>query len=376
MEARAFRHHLHQHPELSGKEYKSQAFISEQLQALGYQKPKVIGETSLLLKTSFSAKGPKILVRADFDALPIEEENTFAHRSQNPGVSHKCGHDGHASILFALAKKLREKPFADGTLYLLWQASEENGEGAQKVLDDPDFKQFPYDEAFALHNIPGHPLAKVLVKSSNFTAGVRSVSFHFKGLESHAAHPHEGRNPAAVLSKTLALADQFTHNKPNDPNYCILTPVYSNLGAKNYGISPASAEAHFTIRTWSGELLDQVCEELKQMVARWSEEAGLEMTYNSFEEFWPNINTASSVELIKKSAETLKLDYQEIEYPFSWGEDFGLFTKEVPGAMFGIGSGEDCPVLHHPAYDFPDHLIEPASDLFYQMLKNRFDGKH
>jgi len=120
--------------------------------------------------------------------------------------------------------------------------------------------------------------------------------------------------------------------------------------------------------------LDQLCEEIHEKIKRWSEEEGIHLDYQSFEEFWPNINTEKSVALVRSSAQNLNMSYQELSYPYSWGEDFGLFTKEKAGAMFGLGSGEDCPVLHHPAYDFPDALIEKASSLFYEILRQSLNG--
>lgn len=369
-----FRHHLHQNPDLSGKEYESQKFIKKQLVELGYDS-QAIGNTSLILPLSFSEKGKSILIRADFDALPIQEQNDgLSYKSLKPGVSHKCGHDGHAAILFSLAQKIKAKPFRAGKALLLWQASEENGKGAQSVLEDPIFSQFEYDEAFALHNIPGEDLGTILCRSANVTAGVRSISFQFEGLETHAAHPQEGINPASIVSKTLALAEELTNNKPLSEDYAIITPVYATMGARNYGISPAKGEVHFTLRTWSGELLDQLCETLHNQVLVWAKAEGIKLRFDAFEEFWPNLNSEESSNLVALMARRLEMPFKELKHPYSWGEDFGLFTKNKKGAMFGIGSGRDCPVLHHPAYDFPDALIEKASNLFYEILKARLDG--
>lgn len=374
MEARALRHHLHQNPELSGQEFQSQKLFQELLSELQVFDLEAVGGTSLIAHYNSGKAGTHLLIRADFDALPIDEPNDLEYRSQKPGVSHKCGHDGHTAILYSVAKQVAKTPPQKGKLSLLFQASEENGQGAAKVLADPAFAKYDYHYAYALHNIPGYPLAEVLWRSGNFSAGVRSLAFKWKGLETHAAHPWEGKNPASAIAQLIKEAAQLENQKPEDQDFFLCTPVYSQLGAKNYGISPAQGELHFTARAWQGEYLDQQIELLKESAQAEAAKQAIELEVSSFEEFWPIQNHPEALRHLHEALHKFQHPNQELKQPFSWGEDFGLFLKNKAGLMFGLGAGEDCKVLHHPEYDFPDSLIDEGAKLFLQLIALHLDG--
>ncbi|WP_421751348.1 amidohydrolase [Croceimicrobium sp.] len=374
MEARALRHHLHQNPELSGQEFQSQKLLQELLSELQIFQIETVGGTSLIAHYDSAKEGTHLLIRADFDALPIDEPNELEYRSQKPGVSHKCGHDGHTAILYSVAKQIAKQPPKTGKLSLLFQASEENGQGAAKVLADPAFAKYDYHFAYALHNIPAYPLAEVLWRSGNFSAGVSSLAFEWKGLETHAAHPWEGINPARAIAKLTEAAAHAEKQDPNHEDFFLCTPVYSLLGAKNYGISPAQGELHFTARAWRGDYLDQQIKALKRLAQKEAEAQGMQLEVSRFEEFWPIRNHPEALNYLQRALKELDQSNRALEQAFTWGEDFGLFIKDKPGLMFGLGAGEDCKVLHHPEYDFPDPLIEEGAKIFLQLIALHLDG--
>ena len=315
-------------------------------------------------------KGKTIMLRADSDALPISETNDFAHRSVNTNVSHKCGHDGHTTIMIGVAELLTQKPIKKGKVILLWQPAEENGMGAKAVMADKEFKKLKIVKVFALHNLPGIPLHKIVYKTGAFTANVRSLIIKLNGRTAHAAEPENGENPALAIAQILQFCNKITKNDATKKKFFLITPVYSEFGTKDHGISAGSGELHLTIRSWDSKWFDKRVEELQKEIKKITKKYGLKVEHSWTQEFFSNQNNEKAVKIIKRSAEDLKLNHSKLQNPFKWGEDFGLFTQKIPGAMFGIGSGTDCPALHNPDYDFPDEITETAATLFYKILEN------
>lgn len=367
MEALALRHHLHQHPELSGEERATQDLIYNLLRDLKPHSLERIGGTSVIAQFDSKQPGDHILFRADYDALPIQENLDLPYQSTKAGVSHKCGHDGHTAILYQLAQQVASNTPKKGKLSLLFQASEENGKGAAKVLEDPRFKAYDYQYAYALHNIPAYPLGQVLYREGNFSAGVSSISFEWKGLETHAAHPWEGRNPASLLAELINESQAMENQDMQADDFFLCTPVYAHLGETNYGISAAQGGVHFTARAWRATLLKQNLQALIEASQKKSKAQSIQLQVDRFEEFWPIVNSAKANQKIILAAQLVQATSLKLERPFSWGEDFGLLIKDKAGAMFGLGAGEECKVLHHPDYNFPDALIAKGAAIFYQI---------
>lgn len=365
----ALRRELHTHPELSGREYETQKRIRLFLEKNGYSGAQTIGGTGLLCPFHFG-DGPSLLIRVDIDALAIGEVNTFEHRSQTPGVSHKCGHDGHTAIGCGTVLALLHKPLPRGTVYVLFQPAEETGEGARAVIGDPLFATLKTDFAVSLHNIPGAPLHQVLWKNEGFTPAVQSLIIRLKGKTSHAAEPHRGINPAYAIADIIQQAAAIENTDQQQADFSLVTPVYSTLGSKDYGISAGYGEVHFTIRSWAQATMESVTALFKQRVQEIASRYHLVFETEITAVFAANFNNRRVVEEITRAAENLGLNSVMKKEPFPWGEDFGLFTQTVPGAMFGLGSGESTPALHNPDYDYPDEITETGVSLFYEIAKN------
>lgn len=367
-DAITLRKHLHQHPEVSCKEKNTSQYLREKLRECNPDELVEFEQYGLAAIFKGKTTGKRILIRGDFDALPIQEENDFEYRSQNPGVSHMCGHDGHAAILYALARSFAENRPEKGDAILLFQPAEENGEGAKGVINDPKFEALNPDHAIALHNLPGYPLHSVIWKVGTFTAAANSIIIKFKGKTSHAAEPELGKNPAGAMAE---LTQQFlAQNNPdlNDAGFKIATPIYTTMGEKSYGVSAGYGELHFTLRAWNNDVIRQfekTCEELAQEVAR---SHGLKLDIAWTESFFANQNNEKVIKAVEKVAKNSGLETIERKNPFKWGEDFGIFTEKFSGAMFGLGSGEDYPALHNPDFDFPDELIKTGMTIFYQLI--------
>lgn len=371
-EIREFRRELHRFPELSGREDVTASRVIKMIHPLRPDELHVeIGENGLIATFSGVEPGPELLFRAELDALPIEEENTFKHRSCKPGISHKCGHDGHMAILVGLAYMLRDKPIKKGKVHLLFQPAEEIGAGASAMLNDPKFPKIKPDFAFALHNLPGYPMHQVLCKSGSFTPAVRSLIVKLYGKTAHAAEPENGINPSMGIAKMLNLTYSLNQPDPASSDFFLLTPVHIHVGEKAYGVSAGYGEVHFTIRCWTNKGMEQKSEELLEALRVIAEKEKLKMETKWTNNFSANENDEKAVEIIQEAAVRCGFDFQHLETPLKWGEDFGYFTQRFPGAMFGLGAGLKTPALHSPDYDFPDELIASGILMFDRIIDSQ-----
>jgi len=233
-----FRKKLHQFPELSGDEKQTAQAVVDELKGCN---PSTIitklGGHGVAAIFKGPLKGKTILFRAELDALPIQEVNTFEHISQYPGISHKCGHDGHATILIGLARMLKLNPLLKGEVILLFQPAEENGNGAKAVLSDEKFKSIKPDFVFALHNVPDYDKGVVIVKNNSFTPSVTSLKITLKGKTSHAAEPENGINPDVALQEIIVAIKGLADAHVDSETFTVVTTVYATLGSEDYGIS-------------------------------------------------------------------------------------------------------------------------------------------
>lgn len=366
-----FRKVLHANPELSGEEKETSKRIIAFLEKC---KPShiisSIGGYGVVAVFDSGKKGPNILFRADMDALPIEEVNDFEHRSKTKGVSHKCGHDGHTTMLLGLAKLLSKNPPNEGKALLLFQPAEEIGNGAAAVLSDEKFNSLKPDWVFGLHNLPGYPLHELVVKKDSFTASVTSIVIDFQGKTTHAAEPENGINPAMAVSELILQASLWSNNLPERDDFTVVTPIHFELGSKAYGTSAGEATIGFTIRTWTETEMKKLQEKMEVYLIALAKKHRLKLKFKYTEDFKANHNNAKAVENIIAAAKKLNLKVAERKSPFKWGEDFGLFTQQYKGAFFGLGAGKQSPALHNPDYDFPDELLPTGSKLFYELCKN------
>lgn len=366
-ELQIFRRYLHQHPEASTQEVETQSYVKKHLEKLNHDGLIEVGKTGLAIFFKGKEAGKKILFRADMDALPIQEINEFEYKSVNEGVSHKCGHDGHTTIMLGVANHLSKNNLEKGEVCLIFQPAEENGKGAKAVLEDPNFK-FEADKAYALHNLPGYPLHQVICRKSSFTAAAKSVIFKLHGKTSHAAEPEKGINPGLAIAEILQLSEALSEKDINADDFRLITMVHVEMGEKAYGISAGYGEVHFTLRTWKNEVMEMLDKNLVEAVEYICSKQNLKLEKEYLEIFHANDNDEKAYEIIKQAAANNSLSFEERKTPFKWGEDFGLFTEKYKGAMFGIGSGENCPALHNPDYDYPDEITETGIKMFIEIL--------
>lgn len=324
---------------------------------------------------AFSSDGPNIVIRCELDALPIEEENDFEHRSLNSGVSHKCGHDGHMAIVAGLVFWLKEQNFDRGKVILLFQPAEESGTGAPGVLADPSFRELNPDYIFALHNIPRRPLHSIITLEGNFSSTVLSVAIQLKGAESHSAEPEQGINPAMCMAELTQRLNELNRNDPAKKDFILCVPIYSSMGVKSYGISAGFGEMHYTLRTKGVEDMEKLKKEVETILSKVCPKHNLTHSTAYFDYFPAVVNEGFCNRLITEAAKKSNCEVIRQEIPYRFGEDFGWFSKDYKSAMFGIGAGVDAPALHQADYDFPDEIIETGMNMFKGIIENLLSKK-
>lgn len=362
---------LHQHPEPSGQETNTAIRIRQFIQN-NYNTKIIegIGGTGLAAVYEFSNDGPTIMIRCELDALPIAEPNSFAHKSINEGVSHKCGHDGHMAIVAGLIFEIKKQNFQKGKIVLLFQPAEENGEGAHAVINDPKFDSIQPDFVFALHNIPGEAMHSIITVNNRFSATVQSLAIYLKGKEAHASEPENGINPALAIAEITRSFSQLNVSDPFKENFTLLTPVHIKMGQQAYGISAGSGELHFTFRTWTTANMNVLKDQSIKIIEDVCTQHKLSFSTAWFDYFPTAENDDYCNEVITSAALKNGLTIIEKPFPFRFGEDFGWFAQNYRSAMFGLGAGINTPALHHVDYDFPDEILPTGIDMFMGILSD------
>ncbi len=364
------RHEIHREPELSGNEISTSKKI---IAFVNIFRPDAIidnlGGHGIAFIFNGIEEGKTLMFRAELDALPITELNDIEYNSINKGVSHKCGHDGHMTILAGLASKLSERIFK-GKIILLFQPAEETGAGALAVLSDPKFGKINPDFIFALHNLPGYPSGQIIIKNDIFAAASKGMIIELMGKTAHAAEPELGVNPAYFLPDFIKALSNITANK-DFTYFTLATIIHISVGEVAFGTSPGYGKILLTLRAYRNEDMNLLTNSIVNIVEKLTGDSQLTYRINFTEEFPSTINDKSAVDLVKQAANKLSMQIIQIDKPFKWSEDFGYFSSKYKTAFFGIGSGIDHPNLHNSSYDFPDQLIEKGVNIFNQIIKNQ-----
>lgn len=362
------RRYLHSTPELSWDEKNTAAHIIE-LYERDYKPDQIIRLATHGIAFIFEGvePGPSVLIRSELDALPIQETNTFAHKSKFDGISHKCGHDGHMAMVAGVAKHIAQNRPQKGRIILLYQPAEETGDGARTVYEDPNFEKIKPDYAFSLHNVPLEPLGQIRCCVGSFTPSVKSMIVKLTGKTTHAAKPENGINPGLAIAEITQAVEEINKNAPIG---AFATLIHVRVGEKAYGVSAGDAEIHYTLRGISNDDLNTIWNQVIGKIENIAQKHKLlETSFDYTEEFMANTNDEDAVNMVRHAASELGFDYHEMDRPNPWGEDFGIMTSNLKGAMFGLGSGVENPDLHNPDYDFPDEIIHIGSSMFIHLIE-------
>jgi amidohydrolase len=366
---------LHSKPELAGSEEATSLMIREFLEA---HKPNRLianlGGYGLAAVFNGKRAGPRVMVRCELDALPIQETIDLPYGSDTEGISHKCGHDGHMTIAAGLAAKLHEQRPARGSVVVLFQPAEETGEGAHRVIEDPAFVNLRPDYVFAIHNLPGYPLGQVVTKDGVFASASSGFVVRLQGKTSHAAEPSAGRSPALALAQLIQLISSIPQYHTFLHEAAQATVIHARLGKIAFGTSPGEGEIMATLRSHSPLVMETLMAKATALAKKTAQAYDLKASVDCTQVFPSTHNDAEAVRIVEESARHLGLDLGTQKIPFAWSEDFGHFTARHKGAMFGLGAGEAHPALHHPEYDFPEDLLELGIALYAEIIHRVLDS--
>jgi len=363
---------LHRQPELSGDEQHTAAEIVRFFKPLRPDSTyEGLGGHGLAFVFTAQEEGPTVLLRCELDALPIQETNKTEYCSRRDGVSHKCGHDGHMAILAAVGQEFAANRPKRGKVVLLYQPAEENGEGARAVVKDPSFDEIRPDFAFALHNLPGFPLGKIIVRSGVSNCASCGMVVSMIGKTAHAAQPESGVSPAGAMCELVQGFSAIAHGVVPPGEKSFATVVGARLGKKAFGTTPEKAEVWATLRSETDNTMAQMVRFFEQRAHDLASENGLIVAIDYEDVFNATINSPLAVSLVRQAAGKQALI--EPESPFPWSEDFGQITALSEGALVGIGAGTSVPELHNSDYDFPEQLIPLAKATMLRIVDRCLD---
>jgi amidohydrolase len=362
--AKKLRHELHQHPELSNHETWTKLYLMEFLKR--HTKLEIVDKGPWFYAVYRAGEGRQnIAFRADFDALPIPETIDIPHASQFPGISHKCGHDGHSASLAGFALEVDQKG-ANKNIYFLFQHAEETGDGAAQCVSF--IEENKIDEIFAYHNMSGLPLNSVNVIDGTAHCASKGMTIHMEGSPAHASQPEDGVNPSFAIANIINAIPSFISPEINE-GLVLCTVIQVNIGERAFGVSASKGELLLTIRALYEYELDKLQKNLEALAQSQAENYGLKVRFDYNDTFPETINFKESSDKIRQVSRNKGFNLLELPKAYRASEDFGHYTKVTKGAICYIGNGEDYPQIHTKEYDFRDEIIETAVELFKGLAK-------
>jgi len=369
-----WRRDIHAHPELGFEEQRTSDLVAKKLAEFGVEVHRGIGKTGVVGVLRAGSSKRTVGLRADMDCLPIEEANTFAHRSTSPGKMHACGHDGHTTMLLGAARYLAETRNFDGTVNFIFQPAEEGIGGAKAMIDDGLFKRFPCDAIFGMHNRPGMPLGKFAVRGGAMMAGGAFFDIDIEGRGSHGARPEAGVDSILVASHVIAALQSIVARnvRPVDTAVLSVTQIH---GGNAYNVIPQTVRLSGTVRAFSNEVMQLIGRNIARVAEGVAAGFGAKAKTDFRAIFPPTINNAEEADYAASicadvvGAECVKRDPALIMA----SEDFSFMLNEVRGCYINIGNGdgEGACEVHNPSYDFNDSALPYGASFFARLVEKR-----
>jgi amidohydrolase len=375
----AIRRDLHAHPELCFEEVRTADVVARQLAAWGIPVHRGLGTTGVVGVIEGRPGKRAVALRADMDALPMSEHNTFAHASRHPGRMHACGHDGHTAMLLAAAQHLAENRDFEGRVVLVFQPAEEGGGGAREMIKDGLFERFPVDAIFGMHNWPGMAAGQFAIKDGPCFASSNDFRITIQGKGSHGAMPHLGIDPVPVACQLVqAFQTILTRNlKPIETGVISVTMIEAGQATN---VIPDTVTMRGTVRTFTTEALDLIENRMRELSTQLCAAFGCSVTFDFNRNYPPTINHSAETAFVRQVMQEVAGAENVLPFePTMGAEDFSFFLLSKPGAYFVIGNGDGshregghglgpC-MLHNPSYDFNDQLIPLGATLWVALAR-------
>ena len=374
----AVRRDIHRHPELGYQEFRTSDLVAERLASWGYQVTRGLGGTGLVGQLVRGQGSKRLGLRADMDALPIQEATGLPHASCHAGLMHACGHDGHTAILLAAAKHLAEHGQFDGTLNLIFQPAEEGLGGAKKMMDDGLFEQFPCDAIFAMHNMPGHPPGKLLLRDGATMASSENITITLEGQGGHGALPHVAIDPV-VAGASVVMALQTIVSRNVAPLQMSVITVGSLQAGEANNVIPQSATLKLSVRSLDRGVRQLLNQRIREVVEGQAQCFGVKARIDFLGGYPVLVNTQAETDFARQVAlELVGPENVELQTePLTGSEDFAFMLEQVPGSYLFIGNGDEASgghgacMVHNPNYDFDDGNIAIGA-AYWVKLTERF----
>ena len=371
----AWRHDIHRHPELAFEEHRTAEKVADLLIQFGLEVHTSIGNTGVvgLLKKGDSERA--LGLRADMDALKIQEQNSFEHRSLNEGKMHACGHDGHTAMLLGAAQYLAAEGEFDGTVVFIFQPAEEHGDGARAMIEDGLFERFPVDAVYAIHNFPSLAVGKFAVRPGSIMAAEDNFEITVNGTGCHAAMPHLGKD-AIVIGAEIVTAMQSLVSRTLDPidNGVVSFTEFVTNGTVN--VVPGQVILRGDTRSLTTAVQNHIETTMERIVSGICAAHGASYEFSYRRNFVPTINTPAEADIAAATARLVVGPENVVgdSRPVMASEDFGYMLQARPGAYLLLGNGEEgvggCS-LHNPAYDFNDDILSIGADFWVTLVETQ-----
>jgi hippurate hydrolase len=376
-ELSAVRRDIHQHPELCYEEQRTSDLIAAKLTEWGIPVIRGLGKTGVVGIVQNGESKRAVGLRADIDALPMTEFNTFAHASSYPGRMHACGHDGHTAMLLAAAKHLSRYRNFDGTVYLVFQPAEEGGAGARAMINDGLFERCPMEAIFGAHNWPGLAAGQFAVAPGPVFASSNEFKITLRGKGAHAAMPHLGLDPVPAACQ-LVQAFQTIINRNKRPIDTGVISVTIMKAGEATNVIPDSVELQGTVRTFTVPVLDLIERRMRELTEGIASAFELTPEFHFHRNYPPTINHVAETDFVRQALLGMGAQVEHFE-PTMGGEDFSFFLQAKPGCYFLIGNGDGAHragghgmgpcMLHNPSYDFNDALIPVGGTMWVRLAE-------
>jgi len=368
------RRDIHRHPELAFEEHRTAELVANKLQAWGYEVHRGLGGTGVVGTLKRGTSTRCVGLRADMDALPIQEASGAEWSSTKPGLMHACGHDGHTAMLLAAAHELAHNAEFDGTLNLIFQPAEEGGGGALRMMQDGLFERFPCDAIFAMHNMPGVPVGKFVFRTGSAMASSDYVTIRVIGTGGHGGMPHRASD-SLVAAASIVMALQTVVSRNVDPLNTAVVTVGSIQAGKANNVIPALATLELSVRALDPGVRKLLEQRIKAIATSQAESFGVRAEVDWKEGYCVLVNSEQETEFARQVALDLVGADRVILNgpPLTGSEDFAFMLEKVPGSYLLIGNGDGdsagaC-MVHNPGYDFNDDNIATGSDYWIHLVK-------
>ena len=373
-EMAAWRRDIHAHPELGFKESRTADLVARQLESFGIAVQRGVGRTGVVGTLSAGAGERTLGLRADMDALPIAEANTFAHRSRHEGVMHACGHDGHTAMLLGAAQYLARTRRFSGTVHFIFQPAEEGLGGARAMIDDGLFERFPCESIFGMHNRPSLEVGRFAVRAGPMMAGGAFFDIAVTGKGAHGARP-ETSVDAALVAAQIAVSLQSIVARNVAPTETAVLSVTRIHAGDAYNVIPQTATLGGTVRAFSREVMALVESSMRRVAQATAAAFGATAEVDFRKLFAPTVNDAAEAEFAARiCGELVGADKVERAPPLIMAsEDFSFMLERVPGCYINIGNGvgEGGCEVHNPAYDFNDAALPLGAAFYVRLVETR-----